>query len=199
MRTNQEHIPASSCRGFSVVIGPSSAYEAIMITAIIETRDDEVLLAHALAALVPAATEGVVREVIIIDQGSHDGTLVVADAAGCTIIDARAGGKDPHRQAAEIARGDWLLLLSPSSPLLPGWQSEALAFIDRALIAGKARSRVATIRGGSIASGWRGWLRARLTRSDGWLMTKSAYLAARPSLRPSSAASRASGARRGAA
>ena len=48
-----------------------------MITAIIETRDDEVPLPHALAALVPAATEGVVREVIIIDHGRifFDGPL----------------------------------------------------------------------------------------------------------------------------
>ena len=170
-----------------------------MITAIIETRDDEVPLAHALAALVPAATEGVVREVIVIDHGSSDGTLVVADVAGCTVIDANAGGKDPRRQAAEIARGEWLLLLSPSSPLPPGWQSEALAFIDQALVSGKARSWIATIRGGSIAGGWRGWLRAPLARSEGWLMTKSAYLSASPSWRPSSAASRASSARRGAA
>ncbi len=59
-----------------------------MITAIIETRDDEVPLAHALAALVPAATEGVLREVIVIDHGSRDGTLTVADIAGCTVIEA---------------------------------------------------------------------------------------------------------------
>ena len=79
-----------------------------MITAIIETRNDEVALAHALAALVPAATEGVIRDVIVIDHGSDDGTLVVADAAGCTIVDAGAED-DAQRAAVEQARGDWLL------------------------------------------------------------------------------------------
>jgi hypothetical protein len=180
-------------------MAPALAYEAAMITAIIETRNDEVPLAHALAALVPAATEGVLRQVIVIDHGSRDGTLRVADVAGCTVIEASMGEGDPRRQAAEMARGDWLLLLSPTEPLPLDWQSGALAFIDRALVAGKAHSRVGTIHRGRISSGWRGWLRSRLTRSDGWLLTKSAYLAAKASSRPSSSVFRASDVRRGAA
>ena len=173
-----------------------------MITAIIETRDDEVHLAHALAALVPAATEGVVRQVIVIDYGSADGTRVVADAAGCSIIEATPDGEDPRRRAVEMARTDWLLLMPPSLRLTLGWQSDALAFIDMVLIAGSARARMASIRGGTVAAGLRGWLRAPLRRRQGVLLPKSAYLAARPSRQPSSfsfAASRASGVRRGAA
>jgi hypothetical protein len=186
----------------SVVNLAASAYEAGMITAIIETRDHEVDLAHALAALVPAATEGVVRQVIVIDHGSVDGTRVVADAAGCVLIEAAAAGTDPLRRAVDITRTDWLLLMPPSLRLLPGWQSGALAFMDAALIEGKAEARIAAIRGGTVAPGFRGWLRAPFVRSQGWLMSKSAYLAAKPSRRSSSfsfAASRASGARRGAA
>ncbi len=61
-----------------------------MITAIIETSDDEVRLAYALAALVPAAMAGVVREVVVDRPRLGDGTLAVADAAGCTIIEVRA-------------------------------------------------------------------------------------------------------------
>jgi glycosyltransferase involved in cell wall biosynthesis len=180
-------------------MAPAQAYEAGMITAIIETRNDEVPLAQALAALVPAATAGVLRDVIVIDHGSHDGTLLVADVAGCTVIEANADEVDSRRQAVEMARGDWLLLLSPAEPLPAGWQAGALAFIDRALVAGKARSRIGTIRRGRIASGWRGWLSSRLMHSDGWLLTKSAYLAAKPSSRPSSSVFRASDVRRGAA
>lgn len=171
-----------------------------MITAIIETRDDEVSLAHALAALVPAATEGVVRQVIVIDHGSVDGTRVVADVAGCTILDASADGLEARRRAVEMARTDWLLVMPPSLRLVPGWQSDALAFIDEALVTGRARGRVGTIRAGTIAGGLRGWLRAPLSRRQGWLIPKSAYLAAKPSRRPSSfSVSRASGARPGAA
>ncbi|HVY20363.1 MAG TPA: glycosyltransferase [Bauldia sp.] len=180
---------------------PWAAYIGGMITAIIETRDDEVGLAHALAALVPAATEGIVREVVVIDRGSSDGTLTVADTAGCTIIEARKVAGDPLRRAAEAARGDWLLFLSPSASLQPGWQGAAMAFIDDALVTGTARSRVAHLRRGGIRSGWWSQLLARVSRGDGHLVAKAAYLAAgsSPSSSLSSSASSVSGARRGAA
>jgi glycosyltransferase involved in cell wall biosynthesis len=173
-----------------------------MITAIIETRDHEVDLALALAALVPAATEGVVRRVIVVDHGSNDGTRVVADEAGCTLIELDREEGDGVARAMEFVRTDWLLLMSPSLRLAPGWQADALAFIDAALVAGQARVRVASIRAGTIAPGLRGWLRAPLSRSQGWLIPKSAYLAAKPARRTSSfsfGVSRASGVRRGAA
>ena len=43
-----------------------------MISVIIPTLNSEIVLAHTLAALVPAAAEGVVREVIVVDGGSSD-------------------------------------------------------------------------------------------------------------------------------
>jgi glycosyltransferase involved in cell wall biosynthesis len=170
-----------------------------MITAIIETRDDEVGLAHALAALVPAATEGVVREVIVVDHGSSDGTLTVADTAGCTVVEATKVAGDARRYAAETARGDWLLFLSPLASLTPGWQVAAIAFIDRALVTGTAQSRVAHIRNGALATGW--WAKAvgLVSRREGRLVAKTAYLAASASSSPASSASTVSGARRGAA
>jgi glycosyltransferase involved in cell wall biosynthesis len=169
-----------------------------MITAIIETRDDEVGLAHALAALVPAATEGIVREVIVVDHGSTDGTLVVADAAGCTIVEARVAD-EARRRAAEGARGDWLLFLSPKAALEPGWQSAAMAFIDRALVSGTANSRVAHVRRGTVMSGLWSRMLGLVSRGDGKLVAKTAYLAASASSPVSSSVSTVSGARRGAA
>jgi glycosyltransferase involved in cell wall biosynthesis len=170
-----------------------------MITAIIETRDDEVGLAHVLAALVPAATEGIIREVVVIDYGSSDGTLTVADVAGCTIIEAGKVSGDPRRRAAEGARGDWLLFLSPIAALAPGWQRGAVAFIDDALVSGKARSRVATLHHGAIHAGWWSRVRSLVSRGEGRLIAKTAYLAANVSSSPASAASSVSGVRRGAA
>ncbi len=171
-----------------------------MITAIIETKNEEVSLAHALAALVPAATEGLIRDVIVVDHGSHDGTRQVADAAGCTIIDAGEAG-DARRAAVDQARGDWLLFTPASHIFQPEWQADAMAFIDQALEGGQAQKRSATFRGGRLTTGPLAWLRglmrggrsARLVAKTAWLAEMSRATA------PASEASRASDARRGAA
>lgn len=107
-----------------------------MISVIIPTRDDETPLAHALAALVPAAADGMVREVIVVDAGSGDGTALVADAAGCRFLRG-AGRPGPDlAEAARMARSDWLMFLSPQVALEPAWQREARDFMDRVEMAG---------------------------------------------------------------
>ena len=105
-----------------------------MISVIIPTENSEAELVHALSALVPAAAEGVVREVIVIDGGSTDHTERVADAAGC-VWASRKGASRSERltYGASIAkRGDWLLFLRPETLLEGGWHHEAQAFIERA-------------------------------------------------------------------
>ena len=57
-----------------------------MISVVIPTHESERLLAHTLAALVPGALDGVLREVIVADAGSKDGTAKVADVAGCRFL-----------------------------------------------------------------------------------------------------------------
>lgn len=125
-----------------------------MITAIIETRDDEVALAHALAALVPAATEGILSDVVVIDHDSGDGTLVVAEAAGCTIVRARAVSGDPRRLAAERARGNWLLFVAPTTILRPGWQAETAAVMAVAAASGRERTTIAALGTNGAPAGW---------------------------------------------
>ena len=175
-------------------------YVRRMITAIIETLNEEVGLAHALAALVPAATEGIIRDVIVIDRGSNDATREVADAAGCTIVEA-SGKTDARRAAVEQARGDWLLFMPASHVFAPEWQAQAMAFIDRALVGGQAQKRSAIFRSGRLPSGPLAWLlslvrggaTARLVAKSAWLAEQSRSTAS------ASAASRVSGVRRGAA
>jgi hypothetical protein len=168
-------------------------YGRTMISVIIETANDEIGLAQLLAALVPAATEGVVRDVVVIDHNSTDGTRVVADAAGCTIVSAAA-----TREAAVLAaRGDWLLFAPPTpDALAENWQRDAMTFIDTVMVAGTAGVRAATFHRGRIRRGWRAIFaalfrdgtRARLIAKGGWLS------AARAS--PALSASTVSGARR---
>ncbi|MEJ8473474.1 glycosyltransferase [Roseibium algae] len=110
-----------------------------MISVIVPTLNSEADLAHTLAALVSAAAEGVVREVVVIDGGSSDNTERVADAAGCDWHEV-VGPKSARLAAGAglSRRGDWLLFLSADTVLDTGWHHEVQTFIERAERAGSA-------------------------------------------------------------
>jgi len=119
-----------------------------MISVIIATENSETELVHALSALVPAAAEGIVREVIVVDGGSSDNTEKVADAAGCSWA-CRPGAPRSERLAygASLARrGDWLLFLRPETLLESGWHHEAQAFVERAMRAPNGPRTAASFR-----------------------------------------------------
>ena len=81
-----------------------------MVTVLMECRDQEQPLARSLAALVPGAVEGLIREVLVLDRGSTDGSARVAEAAGCSFL------KDTDVGAALArARSDWIFLLEPGA------------------------------------------------------------------------------------
>ncbi len=105
---------------------------AIMISVVIPTFNSEACLPHALAALVPAAVEGVVREVIVVDGGSTDGTYQVAEASGARFLRSRKGRGAQLAAGAAMARGDWLLFLHADTVLQSGWIEEVTSFLGRA-------------------------------------------------------------------
>jgi glycosyltransferase involved in cell wall biosynthesis len=118
-----------------------------MISVIIPTLDDEERLALTLAALVPAAADGVVREVVVVDGGSRDETRRVADAAGCTLVDvAGPSGARAAAGAAASGRGPFLLFVKAGVILDARWEAEARAFLDRLARAGLADGRAAVFR-----------------------------------------------------
>jgi hypothetical protein len=100
-----------------------------MISVVIATHESERLLVPTLAALVPAAIAGVVREVIVTDAGSQDATAKVADLAGCRfeLVPGPLGAR--LAAAAGIARARWLLFLKPGSVLEANWVEEAEQFV----------------------------------------------------------------------
>ena len=101
-----------------------------MISVIIPTLDAEVGLARTLGALVPAAVDGLVREVIVVDGGSRDRTAEIADEAGVTFV-TRGGGRGCQLAAgATQARFPWLLFLHADTVLDPGWEREVTAFME---------------------------------------------------------------------
>ena len=103
-----------------------------MITVIIPTLNAEAGLAACLTALVPAVVEGLVRQVLIVDGGSSDRTLRIADQAGADIVVAPEPGRGAQlRTGAAAARHPWLLFLHADTVLAEGWEREVSTFIDR--------------------------------------------------------------------
>jgi glycosyltransferase involved in cell wall biosynthesis len=98
-----------------------------MISVVIPTHNAAATLPAAFRSLMEATIDGLVSEVILADSGSVDATLKIADAAGATVIRAEQGGA--LLAGARAARKPWLLFLSASSSLEPGWEDEARDFI----------------------------------------------------------------------
>lgn len=124
-----------------------------MLSVVIPTRNDERVLVQTLAALVPGAADGVVRDVTLADGGSTDGTLEIADLAGCNVVGGfpdRAGRLDA---AARRAKSQWILFLEPGSVLDEGWRNEVRSFIDAAERRGETSARAAVFAFGLDAFG----------------------------------------------
>jgi glycosyltransferase involved in cell wall biosynthesis len=105
-----------------------------MISVVIPTVNSERLLPRCFDSLITAAVRGVVREVIVSDAGSSDGTLTIADAAGAHIVLAKKGRGLQLAEGMAQAKSDWLLFLHPETALEPGWEVEAESFIDQAVM-----------------------------------------------------------------
>lgn len=116
-----------------------------MISVIIPTLDAEAGLAATLSALVPAAVDGLVREVVIADGGSRDRTLEIAEDAGVVILKTGAGRGHQLRAGAAKARFPWLLFLHADTVLDSGWEREAGQHID-AISSGRTPQSAAVFR-----------------------------------------------------
>ena len=102
-----------------------------MFSVIVATHDSERALVPTLAALVPGATAGIVREVIVADGGSRDETEQVADIAGCRFLSSAEPLGSRLSAAAATARGEWLMFLRPGIVPGPGWIDETIAFVQQ--------------------------------------------------------------------
>jgi glycosyltransferase involved in cell wall biosynthesis len=117
-----------------------------MISVLIPTQNSERFLVPTLSALVPGSAEGLLREVILADGGSTDGTARIADAAGCELWVLPGGSHARLRAAAGRARGPWLLLLDPAAVLEEGWTREVAKFVESAERTGQADRHAAAFR-----------------------------------------------------
>lgn len=119
-----------------------------MISVIIPTLNDERRLVAVLAPLVPAAMEGLVRELICADGGSTDATFEIADDAGANFLKLHGDAETRIAEAAKKAKGPWLLLLDPVVRLEAGWESAALKHMNARTSPGRFR----------LQAGEGGWL-----------------------------------------
>jgi len=74
-----------------------------------------------LDALLPGVAQGVIREVIVTDGGSTDGSAQLARDAGCEVVTGPPGRGGQLRRGAQAAKGQWLLFLHADTHLPPQW------------------------------------------------------------------------------
>lgn len=114
-----------------------------MISVVIPTLNAEASLPRTFDCLIPAAVRGLVREVIVSDGGSSDGTVALADAVGAHIVSGERGRGPQLAAGAVAARSDWLLFLHADTALAQGWEAEVEGFLERASL---ERPRAAAFR-----------------------------------------------------
>ncbi|MEM7620953.1 MAG: TIGR04283 family arsenosugar biosynthesis glycosyltransferase [Pseudomonadota bacterium] len=115
-----------------------------MITVIIPTLNPPKRFGLCLAALVPAAIEGLVSDVVVVDGGSNDPFVgELAGEAGATFVKSAKGRGTQMAFGAQDAKGQWLMFLHADTVLEQGWEQEAARFIKHIEIGEKTQSAAA--------------------------------------------------------
>ena len=91
------------------------------ISVVIPTLNAEAALVELMSDLVEGVGEGLVREVVVSDGGSSDGTREAARNAGATIVEGPPGRGGQLRRGCAAARGDWLWAVHADTRLPAGW------------------------------------------------------------------------------
>lgn len=100
-----------------------------MLSVIIPTRNAEQGLSTCLDSVRPAQQDGLIKEVIVVDAGSVDASVAVAERHGCITLSSPAGRARQMHAGANRAGAPWLLFLHADVVLESGWEKEVREFI----------------------------------------------------------------------
>lgn len=113
-----------------------------MLSVVIATEGIEQTAVATLAALVPGAASGVVREVLLVDRAGTGVIERVADVAGCRFLRFEGTHAAALAAGARQARSPWLMFLHAGAVLDSGWIDETAQFIQRVSISGQPRAGI---------------------------------------------------------
>src|SRR6478609_2439649 len=113
-----------------------------MLSVIIPTEGIEQPAVATLAALVPGAAAGIVREVLLVDRGGSSVIERVADVAGCRFLPFEGSRAAALAAGARQARSPWLMFLHAGAVLDTGWIDETTQFIQTVAAGGRERAAV---------------------------------------------------------
>jgi hypothetical protein len=131
-----------NCAGFLLPFEGSKNLS--MLSVIIPTEGVEQPAVATLAALVPGAAAGVIREVLLVDRTDTGVIERVADVAGCRFLRFEGSHAAALAAGARQARSPWLMFLHAGAVLDVGWIYETTQFIQR--VSSSDRSRAAIFR-----------------------------------------------------
>ena len=131
------------------------------LSVIIPTLNAQDSLTPCLEALMEGLEAGLIRELIVADGGSMDGTGALAQAWGAQVLQGPPSRGGQLRRGCAVAQGDWLLVLHADTALQRGWAEAVHRHIATSPKAGWFKLRFDV--GGLAAAVVAGWANLRST------------------------------------
>ncbi|MET3667568.1 cell wall biosynthesis glycosyltransferase [Caulobacter sp. 1776] len=117
-----------------------------MISVVLVASEDLPGLAAQMAMLVPAAVDGLVKEVILVGSG-EPGVEALAEDSGARLVTTSDDIGARLSAGAAVARGDWILTLRSAPALREGWREP----IEKHLAGGAGAPACLTAPGGLLS------------------------------------------------
>jgi hypothetical protein len=113
-----------------------------MLSVIIPTEGVEQPAVATLAALVPGAAAGVIREVILVDLAGNGVIERVADVAGCRFLAFQGTRAAALAAGARASGAPWLMFLHAGAVLDSSWIDETAQFMQGVSGSGRPRAGI---------------------------------------------------------